>query len=341
MTKGTKIVLIIAAVCIVLSIALFAVAAMIGGANFKEGIETELFGVSVHLGDDGFYAGPSADIQVEGVENSAEFTEKVDAFDINWTSGTVKFEFGGDKITVCESSSVQIENEDAMACSVENGTLKISYYAPRVNFIDFGESVAKNLTVTIPENLVPEIKSIRVGVTSADVTLGDMELKNLNIDSTSGSAFISNVTADSFVFDSTSGNLTAENCSLGRMGIHTTSGCALITDVTSNHAGFDVISGDVTAKNCEFGKVEAESTSGSFSMSLNNVPKEFDADTTSGDVEILLPEDAEFTLEFDPTSGDLNLEFAAIMRGDEYIVGNSKNEISIETTSGDAYIRIK
>ena len=253
----------------------------------------------------------------------------------------MNFEFGGENITVRESSNVIIDDEDAMVCAVENGTLKIGYHAPRVNFISLGEAVAKTLTVTIPQNLVSGIENIRVDVTSADVTLGDIELKNLYIDSTSGNASVSNVTADSFAFGSTSGDLTAENCSLGRANIHTTSGCAYLTDIKASYAGFDVISGDVTAKNCEFGKVEAESTSGSFSMSLNNVPTEFDADSTSGNVELFLPENAEFELEFDPTSGELELDFPSVKRGDEYIVGSGRNEISIETTSGDAYIRIK
>lgn len=340
MTKGIKTILIIAAVCIVLSVLIFTAAVFMGGGDLKNGIETEVFGVDIHMGADGIYAGYSVNMESTGVETKAEFTEKIDAFDINWTAGNVNFEFGGENITVVESASGEIDDNAVMFCTVENGTLKIHYREPKVNFVSLGEPT-KNLTVTIPEKLASEIRDIKVDVTSADVTLGNFELKNLRIASTSGNVYMSNVSADSFVFDATSGDLTADNCSLVRFGVHTTSGCVMLNDVKADYVGFDMISGDVNAKNCTFGKVEAESTSGCFSMDLTAVPKEFDADTTSGSVELILPEDSEFELEFDPISGDLTLDFAAIMRGDEYIVGSGKNEISIETTSGDAFIKMK
>ena len=339
MTKGTKIVLIIAAVCIALSVVVFSAALLLGGVDLQDGVDTDIFGVSIHMGKDGFYAGSST-LESTGYENTAEFTEKIDAIEVNWTSGEINFEFGGENITVRESSSGIIDDENVMVCGVENGTLKIHYHAPRVNIVSFGEA-NKNLTVTIPTHLVPEIKNISIDATSADVKLGGFELDRLNIESTSGSAFVNDTSAGIFVFGSTSGDLTLDNGSFGNFSAQTTSGGVHVTDVSAGEADFDVTSGDVTAENCSFGKVEAESTSGSFSMSLNSVPTEFEAGTTSGNVEIFLPEDAEFTLEFDRTSGELELDFAAVMRGDEFIVGSGRNEISIETTSGDALIRVK
>ena len=341
MTKVTKIVLIIAAVCIVLSVLLFSAAVFLGGGDLKNGIETEVFGVNVHMGTDGIYTGNYGNAVTVNSESVAEIREEIDAIEINWTSGSVNFEFGGENITVCESSTDEIDPKDCMICTVENGTLRVRYREDRVEIMDIGAMQAKNLTVTIPENLVPDIKNIRVSTTSADVTLGGFKPDSLKIYSTSGCSFVTDITAGTFIFESTSGDLTLENGSFGNLSAATTSGCVMLKETTSDRAGFDVISGDVTAENCTFGKVEAESTSGSFYMSLNSVPTEFDADTTSGDVEIYLPENAEFNLEFDPTSGDLELEFAAVMRGDEYIVGSGRNEISIETTSGDAYIKVK
>jgi len=340
MTKGTKTILIIAAVCIALSVVLFGIGAMLGGTRLEEGVDTEIFGVSVHMGKDGFYAAGSADLESTGYETTAEFTENIDAIEVNWTSGDIKFEFGGENITVCESSNFIIEDENVMVCSVENGTLKIYYHAPRVNIVSFGDA-NKNLTVTIPERLAGKIKHIDIDSTSADISLSSFELDRLEISGTSGSVFVTDLSAGDFVFGATSGDLTLENCSFGFLSAQTTSGCVYVTDASAGYAGFDGTSGDVVVENCSFGKVEAESTSGNISMSLNSVPSEFDADTTSGDVKLFLPEDAEFELEFDHTSGELELDFAAIMHGDEYTVGNGRNEISIETTSGDAYIKVK
>jgi len=340
MTKGTKTVLIIAIICIALSVLLFGVGAMLGGTRLSEGVDTEIFGINVHMGKDGVYTEGTADLESTGYETTAEFTEEIDAIEVNWTSGEIKFEFGGENITVRESSDRIIDDENVMVCSIENGTLKIHYHAPRVNIVSFGGD-NKDLTVTIPESLAGNIKHIDIDSTSADITIGGFELDGLSISSTSGSAFVTELSAGDFVFGATSGDLTLENCSFGFFSAQTTSGCMYVTDVSAGYAGFDGTSGDVIAKNCSFGKAEAESTSGNISMSLNSVPSEFDADTTSGDVELFLPENAEFELEFDRTSGELELDFAAVKHGDEYTVGNGRNEINIETTSGDAYIKVK
>ena len=339
MTKGTKTVLLIALACIAVSVVLFSAAVFLGGADLREGIETDIFGVNVHMGKDGFFAG-SSELESTGYETTAEFTEKIDAIAVNWTSGEIRFEFGGENITVRESSSGIIDDENVMVCDVINGTLNIHYHSPRVNFVSFGEE-NKNLTVTIPTHLVPEIKNISIDATSADVKLGGFALDDLKISSTSGCADISDVSAGTFLFDATSGDLTLENSSFGGLRASSTSGSIMLKDVESGAAYFDIISGDASAVNCTFGKVEGESTSGCFYMSLDSVPGELDVDTTSGNVEIFLPEDAEFTLEFDRTSGDLELDFAAVMRGDEYIVGGGRNEINIETTSGNASVRVK
>ena len=113
------------------------------------------------MGKDGVYTEGTADLESTGYETTAEFTECIDAIEVNWTSGEIKFEFGGENITVRESSDRTIDDGDVMVCGVENGTLKIRYHAPRVNIVSFGDE-NKDLTVTIPESLADKIKYINI-----------------------------------------------------------------------------------------------------------------------------------------------------------------------------------
>ncbi|MBQ8831397.1 MAG: DUF4097 family beta strand repeat protein [Oscillospiraceae bacterium] len=312
MTKGTKIVLIIAGICIALSIILLGVGAMLGGTRFADGIDTEIFGFNVHMGRDGVYAEGGNDgfshfgeIESTGSETVATFDEDIRAVEINWVAGNIDFVIGGDVITVKEECFGSVDSDEMMSCRVENGTLKIGYSDERITFVglDFSDA-EKHLTVTVPEHLVSEITRISVDAVSSEINLGGFELRSLTINTVSGSSELYDITADIFEADTVSGNVTA-------------------------------------AENCSFGKADIDTVSGSAFLSLDTVPNEFGFDSTSGNVTLELPADAEFELEFDRTSGELELEFAAVKRGDEYIVGSGRNEFSIETTSGDAIIRIK
>ena len=321
MTKGTKVLLIIGIACIVASLIIFGIALWLGGARFEEGMDTRLFGVNIHMGKDGVYAGGAYTEEVTVGEYIAD--EKITAIDVNWISGEVDFVIGGEYITASETYSGELSENQQMACTVVNGTLKIEYNYGKTSIVNINEAVGdKVLTVTIPEHMVSDMDSISVDTTSADVTISDMSAGGIRIHTTSGDVFVTNVSA-------------------GRFTLDTTSGCAEITNVAAGAFTHKSTSGYLNAIECSFGSIECDSTSGDTYMTLNSVPSELDAETTSGEVELYLPEDAEFTLEFDHASGDLELEFASVMRGDEYVVGNGRNEISIETTSGDVFIRVK
>ncbi len=64
---------------------------------------------------------------------------------------------------------------------------------------------------------------------------------------------------------------------------------------------------------------------------------------SSGDVDIILPKDAEFNIKASTTSGDIGSSFPVTVTGKlknnlNGKVGNSNNTININTTSGDISI---
>ena len=64
-----------------------------------------------------------------------------------------------------------------------------------------------------------------------------------------------------------------------------------------------------------------------------------EAESTSGNVTLSLPEDTGFTAHLDTTSGDITYELPLEKKGDTYICGDGSSKINIDTTSGDIAIK--
>lgn len=315
MTKASKTVLIIAVICIALSAALLFVAAILGGAQLKnnilEGIETEIFGFRVDISKDGVTVENennmfenSGDIISDGYETETVFNadEVITALDINWVSGDVSVEIGGDVVKVHESSKKAINENEAMKCAVKNGVLIIDCYPERVISIGINDSL-KNLIVTIPEYYVQRIDTISVSTVSADVNIGAFTMNELDIDTTSGKILLSGAYANKAELETVSGNIAASD-------------------------------------NCRFDSFTAETTSGNIKLKPEMLPRETEIDTVSGEIEILTSEDTDFELKFETVSGELTLDYPAVKKGDKYTVGNGEGEIDVDTTSGDLHIGI-
>ena len=66
---------------------------------------------------------------------------------------------------------------------------------------------------------------------------------------------------------------------------------------------------------------------------------ELDVDTTSGNVVLHLPKDANLTLDYETVSGDFDSVLAMGVHNGNYIIGNGRGEWKVETTSGDLTVR--
>ena len=87
--------------------------------------------------------------------------------------------------------------------------------------------------------------------------------------------------------------------------------------------------------------LSAKSASGSVSCELENVPSECELSVVSGGVNLILPEDSDFTANVRMTSGEFDSDFALKKNGNTYICGSGSAGNDIDTTSGDVSIRQK
>lgn len=166
-----------------------------------------------------------------------------------------------------------------------------------------GQVGAKDLTVQIPAELADKLQYVQINTTSAETNVSGLKAGELQFDSTSGELDVS--------------------------------GAYRILDVDTTSGGMK-FAGEV--KN-----VEIDTVSGDVTMNCSETPDELSFDSTSGDLELLLPERRSFEASYDTVSGDFHNEFGGIQfRGDEMYFegteGGNPAELEFDTVSGDVRI---
>lgn len=184
--------------------------------------------------------------------------------------------------------------------------LNIEIQYPRIFWGGFwgGYVDHTKLDIYIPGNYMEIIK---INTVSGDANIKDLSMKDFNFVSTSGDLEMESILAEKLTVESVSGDIEIKNYS-GELNIET-------------------VSGNVLAD-----------------KDKEELKNDIDIETTSGDVKILLPEDAQFSLKVKTISGNIYNEFPIeissykALKRIEGLVGNGKQKIVISTISGNIEI---
>ncbi|MGM9788191.1 MAG: DUF4097 family beta strand repeat-containing protein [Candidatus Cryptobacteroides sp.] len=105
-------------------------------------------------------------------------------------------------------------------------------------------------------------------------------------------------------------------------------------DIDANDAAIDV---DLDAEYLDF-----DSVNGSIIYStIYRYTKDIDIDTVNGEVNIILPVDASFSLDFDSVSGSLYSDFNLYRESDySFSYGSRYTDIDVDTVNSDLYLSI-
>lgn len=142
----------------------------------------------------------------------------------------------------------------------------------------------------------------------------------LSIDAASADISLRNFEGITVEINTASGNNSFLNCSISNVDIDTASG-----DVS--------YIGQVTDFDCD-------SASADITAVLTSLPKSISIDSTSGDLELTLPEDnTGFTVKMDTLSGRFTSEFKTAMSDNAYIYKKGACDIEIDSASGNVTIK--
>lgn len=174
--------------------------------------------------------------------------------------------------------------------------------------------------ITVPKSYN---KSIKLASSSGEINIQNVNVESLSCSTSSGSTNIENVSADEFNHSSSSGDLKA-------------------TGITTKQTKTTSSSGSRTLKKFT-GGLSGSSSSGSIKVQYLTFSNDIKLNASSGSIEITLPNNSEFGLEVNTSSGGIKCAFPISIKDSgrhrlSGTIGNGTNNISLNTSSGDIEI---
>nr|WP_263323337.1 DUF4097 domain-containing protein [Neobacillus sp. Marseille-Q6967] len=237
---------------------------------------------------------------------------------------TIKIDVGGVSTTI-----IPEDRDDVKAVLTGKGNLIVKKDGNRVEvktinkwFSGFSFSEKRKLKVYIPEDFNKEIE-IHIDSGNLDFSGDSMELDRLSLNLGSGNVDLKDIKVNEFVHDGSSGNVEIDR-------------------LTTKSGTFDLSSGNVEIKDYT-GKLKADVSSGRFNLEMEKLTDSVEIDVSSGIVNLDLPDNADFELDGEVSSGKVSSDFPLNSKEQEKdhirgIHGSGKHKVDISVSSGNVSI---
>jgi lia operon protein LiaG len=257
---------------------------------------------------DGFAVGGSKD-------GRAALSNDIESIDIN---------VGGVKTTIIPQDRDDVEavlkGKGSLIVKETDNRLVVETKRKMFNWFSFSEK--RQLNIYIPKDYNHKMK-IQIGSGSLNFSGQSMKLNELSLDIGSGDVVMDHIEVNEFTHDGSSGNVVIDT---------------LVTETGT----FDLSSGNLEIKHYT-GALHADVSSGRFSVQMDKLNHSIDIDISSGNVELDLPDNADFDLDGKVSSGNISSDFPLTtsetdnksLKGTH---GSGENKINISVSSGDVDI---
>lgn len=245
-----------------------------------------------------------------------EISGTVEKIDADWTSGKIILKTDGES-TVRISEDIEGNDSDDAKVHwwLDGTTLRIQFMASGVAF----GGVKKELTIILPESMI--LNEADFDTASADVT-GVLNAKEVEIDTASGKVDVETpCKTEDIKIDTSSGNVNLKvSGKAGGISVDSSSGKIALEIADAEKLKVDTSSGDITAE-------------------FASVPGSCSIDSSSGSVTVKVPEDGDYTFDVDTASGDFESDISLKISDGKYVCGDGSSKISIDTSSGNIYVK--
>ena len=144
-------------------------------------------------------------------------------------------------------------------------------------------------------------------------------LDEVEIDAASASVNVEGLTIRNVEFEGASGICEISNCNVDTLDVDTASGDVHFTGTLD--------------------KLECNAASASFTGILANIPSQMQMESMSGNLDLILPKEAGFTVTIEGMSSNFTTDFETTFNNKTYVCGSGACHIKMNAMSGDVSIR--
>lgn len=135
-----------------------------------------------------------------------------------------------------------------------------------------------------------------------------------------------------------SAQVTVQDLTAGSLELNGVSGITRMTGCQARELSVEGVSGKTELQG-KFGSVDVVTVSGDCTVTMEEMSREVELESVSGDMTLVIPEGSGFTARWDSVSGDLCSELEIRSSGGQYIRGDGSAKIDAESVSADLTIR--
>ena len=261
---------------------------------------------------------------LEKKEVNASSIKNLD-FNLSWENLEIQETYG---------SSIEIEiycNDSDFSPIVKpsGSTLYIDTAGRSKNFNLFSTGTHCTVIVYIPQN--KKFNNIELKVSSGDIEVktllsaqkiaisassGEITSKTglyadeIRLRASSGDIDVENLDANDLIAETSSGEITIKDYTGSTGSLSATSGDLEVTNFAAEYTNFRTSSGEITVKKLDCDYFDAKSTSGDIYLELINAPlAKSCAKSTSGNISVIMPENASFEVASHSSSGTFKNKF--------------------------------
>ncbi len=244
-------------------------------------------------------------------------SDKVKKVEIEWMSGGITLKNGSGTLSVTESGSGELSEEEQMHWWLDGTTLKIKFCKSGYQYdLTKAFNDEKKLTVELPDFVDLEI-DVASGKVSAENMLN---LGKFKLDTASGGTDIKILSAKEVKMDAASGRTALGAVTVSAaFEVNTASGGLTVDRISAGEIDVDSASGGVTLGIDTVEKIKINSASGSVNLKLNR--PEFGA-----------------SVRCEKVSGSINVKLPYEKDGETYKIGLGQTDIKISVVSGSVTI---
>ncbi|HGM3773450.1 TPA: DUF4097 domain-containing protein [Clostridioides difficile] len=252
------------------------------------------------------------------VAKNESFSDKINDINVDWISGEVRIKRSdSNKIKLIQKIPSNFSKKKLAKIMVDGDSLSIYDNSADIYSTYIRSNTVEANTVSGAIGLSGNINKINLDTTSGHIDVAKLNSKNATLKSTSGEIQLSG--------------------KIDVLNLETTNGDINLKDIYNKNLTCSSVSGKMNLSGV-FSDIKAESTSSNIKITSSKMLSSLYCETTSANVDLSIPDNPGFTLNFDKVSGVLDSDFELNRHSDLYTYKNGITDLYLSTTNGNLTI---